>query len=153
MSEDHINQTLEILADEGPEKGVIIGKKCELWSNKSLSSLDQTITKMGNGFEVLGAAICSKGFIASYLTKRVQKVLSMLDNLTQRSSMFIRCLLLLLGNSKLVYSLQIYTPSNELLEVFNSFDHGQKKYWINLLAQWSAMTNGNNHTNLSVCQG
>ena len=40
-SEDQTKQKLEILANEGPERGLILRKnKCELWSIKDLPSVD-----------------------------------------------------------------------------------------------------------------
>ena len=82
-SEDQIKQTLEILANECPERGLVLRKeKCELWSIKDLPSVDQTVKRnLGNGFEVLGAAVGSKDLFASCLKRRLQKILSMLDNL------------------------------------------------------------------------
>ena len=82
-SEDQIKQTLEILANEGPERSQFLRKdKCELWSIKDLPSINQAVKKnLGNVFEVLGAAVGSKEFVASCLKRRVQKILSMLDNL------------------------------------------------------------------------
>ena len=60
-SEDQIKQTLEILANEGPERGLKFRKdKCELWSTKNLPSVDQAVKRnLGNGFEFLGVAVGS----------------------------------------------------------------------------------------------
>ena len=82
-SEDQIKQTVEILANEGPERGLILRKdKRELWSIKDLPSVDQAVkSNLGNGFEFMGAEVVSKDFVASCLKKRVQKILAMLDNL------------------------------------------------------------------------
>ena len=117
-SVDQIKQTLEVLANEGPERSLILRKdKCELWSIKDLPSVDQAVKRnLGNRFEILGAAVGSKEFVASCLKRRVQKILSMLDNLHH-------CL----GTPKLVYSLRTNTPSNEMLEVLKSFDDGQRE--------------------------
>ena len=46
-SEDQIKQTLEILANEGPQRGLILIKdKSELWSIKDLPSVDQAVKKI-----------------------------------------------------------------------------------------------------------
>ena len=74
---------LDSLAKEGPERGLILRKhKYELCSIKDLPSVDQIVEKnLGNGFDVLGAAVGSNEFPASCLKRRVQNFLSMLDNL------------------------------------------------------------------------
>ena len=58
-SEDQTKQTFEILANECPERGLILRKdKSELWSIKDLPSVDQAVKrKLGNGFEALRAAV------------------------------------------------------------------------------------------------
>ncbi|XP_075259889.1 uncharacterized protein LOC142351636 [Convolutriloba macropyga] len=130
-SEDQTKQTLEILANEGPERGLILRKdKCELWSIKDLPSIDQAVKRiLGNGFEILGAAVGSKEFVASCLKRRVQKNLSMLDNLHHLNDpqCALGILRYCLGTPKLVYSLRTNTPSNEMLEVLKSFDDGQRE--------------------------
>ena len=130
-SEDQINQTLEILANKVPaEKGLILRKdKYEQWSIEDLSSVDQAVKKnVGIGFEVLGGAVGSKEFVASCL-KRVQKILSMLDNLHHLNDpqFALGILSYCLGTPKLVYSLRTNTPSNEMLEVLKRFETGQVK--------------------------
>ena len=84
-SEDQIKQTLEILANERPERGLISRKdKCGLCSIKDLPSVDQAVKRtLGNAFEVPGAAVGSEDFVASCLKKRVQNISSTLDNLHQ----------------------------------------------------------------------
>ena len=83
-SEDQIRTTLDILANEGPKRGLYLRKdQCELWSIVDLPSVDREVTRnMGNGFEVLGAAVGSPEFVSSCLQKRVRKVVSLLDNLS-----------------------------------------------------------------------
>ena len=130
-SEDQINQTLEILANKVPtERGLILRKdKYELWSIQDLPSVDQAVKKnVGIGFEVLGGAVGSKEFVASCL-KRVQKILSMLDNLHHLNDpqFALDILCYCLGTPKLVYSLRTNSPSNEMLEVLKSFENGQVK--------------------------
>ena len=73
-SEDQIKQTLKILANEGPERGLFLRKdKCGLWSIKDLPSVDQAVKRnLGNGCEILGAAVGSKVFVASCLKRRVR---------------------------------------------------------------------------------
>ena len=80
-SEDQIKQTLEILANEGPHRGLILRKdECELWSIKDLHSADQTVKRnLGNEFEVRGAAVGCE-YVASCLKRRTQQILSILDN-------------------------------------------------------------------------
>ena len=115
-SEDHFKQTVEILDNECPERGLISRKdKCELWSIKDLPSVDQAEKRnLGNGFEVLGATVGSKDFVASCLKRRVQKFLSMLDNLHHLNDpqCALGILRYCLGTPKLVYSLRTNTPSN-----------------------------------------
>ena len=112
-------------------RGLILRKdKCELWSIKDLPSVDQAVkNNLGNEFEVLGAAVGSKDFVASCLKRKIQKILSMLDNLHHLNDP--QCVLGILryclGTPKLVYSLQTNTPSNEMLEVLKSFDDGQRE--------------------------
>ena len=104
--------------------------KCELWSIKDLPSVDQAVKRnLGNGFDVLGAAVVSKDFVASCLKRRVQKILSMLDNLHHLNDpqCALGILRYCLGTPKLVYSLRTNTPSNEMLEVLKSFDDGQRE--------------------------
>ena len=104
--------------------------KCELWSIKDLPSVDQTVKRnLGNGFEVLGAAVGSKDLFASCLKRRLQKILSMLDNLHHLidPQCALGILRYCLGTPKLVYSLRTNTPSNEMLEILKSFDDGQRE--------------------------
>ena len=84
---------------------------------------------MGNVFEILGAAVGSKEFIASCLKRRVQKILSMLDNLHHLNDhqCALGILQYYLGTPKLVCSLRTNTPSNEMLEVLKSFDDGHRE--------------------------
>ena len=84
---------------------------------------------MGNDFNVLGAAVGSKDFVASCLKRRVRKILSMLDNLhhLHDPQCALGILRYCLGTPKLVFSLRTNTPSNELLEVLKSFDDGQRE--------------------------
>ena len=130
-SEDQIKQTLEILANEGPERRLFLRKdKCELWSIKDLPFVDQAVKRnLGNVFKILGAAVGSKEFVASCLKRRVQKISSMLDNLHHLNDL--QCALGILsyclGTPKLVYSLRTNTPSNKMLEVLKSFDDGQRE--------------------------
>ena len=131
VSEDQIKQTLEILANEGPERGLFLRKdKCELWSIKDLPSVDQAVKRnLENGFEILGAAVDSKEFVASCLKRRVRKILSMLDNLHHLNDpqCALGILRYCLGTPKLVYFLRTNTPSNEMLEVMKSFDDGHRE--------------------------
>ena len=104
--------------------------KCQLWSINDLPSFDQASnSNLGNGFEVLGAAVCSKELFTSSLKKKVQIVLSMLDNLHHLSDP--KCALVVprywLRTPKLVYSLRTRTPSNEMLEVWKNFDDSQRE--------------------------
>ena len=102
--------------------------KCELWSIKDLPSVDQAVKRtLGNGFQILGAAVGSKEFVASCLKRRVRKILSMLDNLhpLNNPQCALGILRYCLGTPKLVYSLRTNTPSNETLELLKSFDDGQ----------------------------
>ena len=84
---------------------------------------------MGNGFEIQGAAVGSKEFVASCLKRRVQKILSMLDNLHHLNDpqCALGILRYCLGTPKLVYSLRTNSPSNEMLEVLKSFDDGKRE--------------------------
>ena len=129
--EDQIKQTFEILANEGPERGLTLRKdKCELLSIKDLPSVDQAEKRnLGNGFEVLGAAVGSKDFVASCLKRRVQKILSMLDNFHHLNDpqCALGILRYCLGTPKPVYSLGTSTPSNETLDVLKSFHDGPKE--------------------------
>ena len=98
--------------------------------NNDLPSVDQASNRnLGNGFEVLGAAVCSKELFTSSLKRKVQIVLSMLDNLHQLSDP--KCALVVprycLRTRTLVYSLRTRTPSNEILEVWKSFNDGQRE--------------------------
>ena len=130
-SEDQIKQTLEILANESPERGLFLRKdKLKLWSIKDLPSVDQAVKRnLGNGFEILGAAVGSKEFVASCLMGRVRKILSMLDNLhhLNEPQCALGILRYCLGTPKLVYSLRTNTPSNEMLRVLKIFDDGQRE--------------------------
>ena len=89
-SGDQIKQTLEIAANEAPDRGLILRKdKCELWSIEDLPSDDHAVRKnLGNGFEVQGAAVGS--FFASCLKRRVQKDLSILGKCVQCTRNLIR---------------------------------------------------------------
>ena len=98
--------------------------------NKDLPSIDQAVKRnLGNGCEILGAAVGSKEFVASCLKRRVRKNLSMLDNLHHLNDpqCALGILRYCLGTPKLVYSLRTNTPSNEMLEVLKSFDDGQRE--------------------------
>ena len=115
--------------------------KCELWSIIDLPSVDREVTRnMGNGFEVLGAAVGSTEFVSSCLQKRVQKVVSILENLSYLDDpqCALGILRYCLGTPKLVYSLRTNTPNKrasdsrvfkelyENLEPFNLNSYTQK---------------------------
>ena len=101
---------------------------------------------MESGFEVLGAAVGSKEFVASCIKRRFQNILSMLDNLHHLN--YHQCALGILrnclGTPKLVYSLRTNTQLKEMLEVLKTFDDAKEKCWIKLLAQFLVATHGNN---------
>ena len=127
-SDDQTRTTLDILANEGPERGLYLRKdKSELWSIVDLPSVDREVTRnMGNGFEVLGAAVGSP--VVSCLEKRVQKVVSLLENLSYLDDpqCALGILRYCLGTPKLVYSLRINTPKRHLIEVLKVFDSSQR---------------------------
>ena len=103
--------------------------KCELWSIIDLPSVDREVTRnMGNGFEVLGAAVGSPEFVSSCLQKRVQKVVSLLENLSYLDDpqCALGILRYCLGTPKLVYSLRTNTPTRHLIDVLKVFDSSQR---------------------------
>ena len=119
-------RTLVILANEGPKRGLYLRKdKCELWSIVDLPSVDREVERnTGNGFEVLGAAVGSPEFVSSCLQKRVQKVVSLLENLSYLDDpqCSLGILRYCLGTPKLVYSLRTNTPTRHLIDVLKVFD-------------------------------
>ena len=128
-SEDQIRTTLDILANEGAKRGLYLTKhKCELWSIVDLPSVDREVTRnTGNHFKVLGAAVGSPEIVSSWLQKRVQKVVSLLENLSNLDDLqsalglFRFCL----GTPKLVYSLCTNTPTRDLIDVLKAFNSSQ----------------------------
>ena len=94
-----------------------------------LPSVDREVTRnMGNGFEVLGAAVGSPEFVSSYLQKRVQKVVSLLENLSYLDDpqCALGILRYCLGTPKLVYSIRTNTPTRHLIDVLKVFDSSQR---------------------------
>ena len=84
-SEDQMQTTLDILAIECPKMGLFLRKdECKLWSVVDLPSVDREATKnIDNGSEVLGAAVGSSEFVSFCFQKRVQKIVSLLENLSE----------------------------------------------------------------------
>ena len=102
-------------------------EKCELWSIVDLPSVDREVTRnTGNGFEVLVPQ--SDHFDSSCLQKRVQKVVSLLENLSFLDDP--QCALVILryflGTPKLVHSLHINTLTRDLIDVLKVFDSSQR---------------------------
>ena len=128
--EDQIRTTLDILANEGPKRGLDLRKdKCELWSIIDIPSVDREVTRnMGNGFEVLGAAIGSPELVPSCLQKRVQKVVALLENLSYLDApqCALGILRYCLGTPKLLYSLRTNTPTRRMIDVLKVFDSSQR---------------------------
>ena len=108
-SADQIRTTLDILVTGGPKRSLYLRKDwCELWSIVDLPSVDREVTRnTGNCFEEQGADVRSPEF-ASYLQKRVQEVVSLLEMLSYLDDP--QCALGLLRfclrTSKLVYALR-----------------------------------------------
>ena len=103
--------------------------KCELWSIVDLPSVDREVTRnTGNGFEVLGVAVGSPEFVSSCLRKRVQKVVSLLENLSYLDDPHcaLGILRYCLGTPKLVYSLRTNTPTRDLIDVLKVFYSSQR---------------------------
>ena len=103
--------------------------KCKLWSIIDLPSVDREVTRnMGNGFEVLGAAVGSPEFVSSCLQKRVQKVVSLLENLSYLDDpqCALGILRYCLGTPKLVCSLRTNTPTRHLIDLLKVFDSSQQ---------------------------
>ena len=125
-SEDQIRTTLDILATEGPKRGLYLRKdKCELWSIVDLPSVDQEVTRnLGNGFEVLGSAVGSPDFVSSCLKKRAQKVMSLLENLSYLDDP--QCALGILRYCLGTPKLRTNTPTRDLIDVLKVFDSSQR---------------------------
>ena len=126
-SEDQIRTTLDILANEGPKRGLYLRKdKCELWSIVDLPSVDREVTR--NMGKVLGAAVGSPEFVSSCLQKRVQKVVSLLENLSYLDDpqCALGILRYCLGTPKLVFSPRTNTPTRHLIDVLKVFDSSQR---------------------------
>ena len=111
-------------------RGLYLRKdKCELWSIVDLPAVDREVAgNTGNGFEVLGAAVWSPEFVSSCLQKRVQKVVSLLENLSYLDNP--RCARVILRycrrTPKLVYSLRTNTPTRDFVDVLKVFDSSQR---------------------------
>ena len=137
-SENQIRTTLDILANEGPKRGLYLRKdNCELLSIVDLPSVDQEVIKnTGKGFEVLGAAVGKPEFVSSYLQKCFQKVVSVLENLSYLDDpqCALGILRYCLGTPKLVYSLRTNKPTRDLVDDLKVFGS----------SQWDALNNGNN---------
>ena len=128
-SENQIQTTLDILANEGPKRGLYLRKdNCEPLSIVDLPSVDREVTKnTGKGFEVLGAAVGKPEFVSSYLQKCFQKVVLLLENLSYLDDL--QCALGILryclGTPKLVYSLRTNKPTRVLIDDLKVFDSSQ----------------------------
>ena len=138
-TEEELCESLEILANHGNKCGLELRRhKCELWSPSFFNTVDSRIKRNSqSGIEILGAAIGTPTFVASYLEKRVKKLEKSIDNLGYIEDP--QCALGILGSCsvapKLLYLLRCITPSAESNIILEKFDHLQrttflKIYWV-----------------------
>ena len=103
--------------------------KCKLRSIVDLPSVDQEVTRnTGSGIEVLGATAGSAEFVYSCLQKRVQKNVSLLENLSYLADpqCALGILRYCLETPRLVYSLSTITTTRNLINVLKVLDSGPR---------------------------
>ena len=109
---------------------------CELSSPVDLNAIDNRIKKNSKeGLEILCAVIGNPSFVATSLRKKVNKIEKLFDNLAYLDDPHCALGILssCLGATKMVYSLQCNTPSDESSDILQDFDNLQRTSFENML--------------------
>ena len=119
--------SLDILEREGKDLGFNVKtSKCLLWSPQTMNSLDQNIKSADHeGFEVLWAPLGTENHHSKVLSKRVEKIETLLDCLQQFDDPHAAygMLKICIGTPKMLYSSRIFKPSLSVTKVLLHFDN------------------------------